>query len=521
MLARPGNWLPAAVLAVGLLLGVAVPGVAQDEPAAPEASDDQAAGQGRITVMVRNLYLGADVGVALDLLPDMSAAAQYMWDQVEETDFDTRAEQLAAEAARLRPDVIGLQEATTWSCRHGLSRSVAVYDFTERYLEATKEAGVEYVVAHAGDDRAFNTGYGIPPILGLTKVHDPATFGRLFDSPDASCGFEIADALLVRSDLADGVLAAGTSEYRTRYAVLPVVFTIDRGYAWADIALAGTTVRFATTHAESLFDDGAIPPSAAQAAQLVDELSTTTLPLVVMGDFNADPRDPRGPDEPNPANQPTASATCPEQPANPTPETAQTQCNGYWTMRAGGYQDAGAPQDPANYTYGANALLAGPDVDRLEVAIDDGNQSGFTDRIDHIFVRNGAVPVSAEVVGGTWPDGRDMWACDSPGQVEATQSASAVLVAEGVLRRPVGPDGICLPSDHAGMVATIDVSAGPPGAVVEDPPPTHSELRLDLMGWLILLLILCLLLVGLLVAGAAFGIRAIRRRRSPDPVLSE
>ena len=68
-------------------------------------------------VMTRNLYLGADVGVALKQLPDMPAAAQFMWEQVQATDITRRAPLFAAEAAREHPDVIGLQEATTWSCK--------------------------------------------------------------------------------------------------------------------------------------------------------------------------------------------------------------------------------------------------------------------------------------------------------------------------------------------------------------------------------------------------------------------
>ena len=35
-----------------------------------------------VTVMSRNIYLGADVGVAMELIPDFPAAAQFMWDQV-------------------------------------------------------------------------------------------------------------------------------------------------------------------------------------------------------------------------------------------------------------------------------------------------------------------------------------------------------------------------------------------------------------------------------------------------------
>ena len=49
----------------------------------------------QITVMSRNLYLGADVGVALELIPNFPAAAQFMWDQVKATDFPKRAKKLA------------------------------------------------------------------------------------------------------------------------------------------------------------------------------------------------------------------------------------------------------------------------------------------------------------------------------------------------------------------------------------------------------------------------------------------
>ncbi len=71
----------------------------------------------QITVMTRNLYLGADVGVAMDLIPNLPAAAQFMWDQVKATNFNNRAPKLAAEVIAARPDVIGIQEATIWFCK--------------------------------------------------------------------------------------------------------------------------------------------------------------------------------------------------------------------------------------------------------------------------------------------------------------------------------------------------------------------------------------------------------------------
>ena len=58
-------------------------------PSSAQANDNQ------VTVLSRNLYLGADVGIALKLIPDFPAAAQFMWDQVKANDFTQRAPKLA------------------------------------------------------------------------------------------------------------------------------------------------------------------------------------------------------------------------------------------------------------------------------------------------------------------------------------------------------------------------------------------------------------------------------------------
>lgn len=402
----------------------------------------------QVTVMTRNLYLGADVGVALDLIPDMPAAAQFMWDQVAATDFSSRAPALAQEAARNKPAVIGIQEATTWVCRTGpFSSETTVFDFTKEFLDATAAIGEPYVLASAGDQTALNPGYSIPAIPGLTTVHDPETFQPLFGSDDAQCGFVIADALAVRADVAQDVLAAGTTEYDVAVSIVPVLLSITRGYAWADIAIDGTPVRFVTTHLESLWKKDAVPTSAIQAQQLVSDLADAAMPVVVMGDFNSDPRDPRTPGD-NPGEQPETGATCPAQSgSDPT-------CSAYWTMRAAGFTDAGPDAtDPANLSWGASALLAGPDVARIPAAQAMGNAVGFTDRLDFVFVKNGVTVTSAGLVGNEWPVADDLWSCSSPEQIANTQAAAQAL---GVAP-PNG--GVCFPTDHAGVVATLSVAA--------------------------------------------------------------
>lgn len=506
----------AATLAAGVALGLAVTPVAtaQDDV-------DTTPGDGQVTVMARNLYLGADAPTALELLPDTRAAMQFMWDQVPDTDFDTRAQRFVEELARFEPDVVGLQEATVWSCRSGLfGGTTPVYDFTEALLEATREAGIEYVVAQSGDAVANNPGYEIPAVPFLTTVTDADTFQPLFGSDTAECGFTIGDALLIRADLAGSVVAAGTSEYEDRYAAAPVVFEIDRGYAWADLAVAGTTVRVVTTHLESLWDEGDITPSALQTRQLVDDLAGTTAPLVVVGDFNADPRDPRAEGVPNPAEQPVASDVCPGQPMDPTPETADATCSAFWTMVEAGYTDAGPDVlDPANYTWGSEADLAGPNAERLQVALELGNPSGFTDRLDHVFLTNGAEVVDATVIGNEWPNGDDVWECNDQTQIATTEEASAIQAEAGVGEAITGR-GICLPTDHAGIVAVVDVSAGPDGVVAQPVPPDHESFRLGLLGWIGVIVGVLLLLLVLVVVGIVMLVRRSRRRRRPAPEVT-
>jgi hypothetical protein len=136
-------------------------------------------------------------------------------------------------------------------------------------------------------------------------------------------------------------------------------------------------------------------------------------------------------------------------------------------MRAAGFTDAGPdPTDPANLSWGASALLAGPDVARIPAAKAMGNAVGFTDRLDFVFVKNGVTVTSADLVGNEWPSADDLWSCSAPEQIATTQAAANAL---GVTP-PNG--GVCFPTDHAGVVAALSVA----GSTAEDAPlPGHPH----------------------------------------------
>ena len=376
-----------------------------------------------IKVMSRNLYLGADVGVALQLIPNLPAAAQFMWKQVQETDFSKRKDILVSEIQSESPDVIGLQEATIWYCQaKPWSKKVEVFNFTNQLLQALNGT---YIIAEKDGRKAFNPGYSIGPIPFLTRVNDAKTFQPLFGQDHADCGFQIGDALLIKSELKQYINQVGNTEYDAVYKVVPTLMEIYRGYTWADITMQGSNVRFVATHLESLWDANKVPKAADQARQLVKDLASTQSPIVVIGDFNSDPRDPRQKGYANPGEQPTASEKCP---------AGSTQCSAYKIMRDAKFTDAGPDaSDPATFTWGMNALLTGPDPARKTAASTMGNTYGFTDRLDYIFLKNGIDVLTSKIIGQAPPYG----------------------------------------TDHAGVVAELNVSAE--GSIVSKPLDAHSR----------------------------------------------
>lgn len=448
------------------------------------------AGQQNLVVMSRNLYLGADVGVAMKKLPNLSAAAQFMWSQVAATDFSRRAPVLAGEVIAQNADVVGLQEATKWYCKKDpWSKGTVVFDFTQQFLDATKRMGHEYVLAQRDGESAFNTGYSIPAIPFLTMVNDPHTFQPLFGKDQAACGFEIADAIVVKKSLENSIERVGNTEYETSYSIIPKIMTVYRGYTWIDLRFAGSPVRIISTHLESLWDSGKVPNAAFQASQLIKDLEKTSTPIIVIGDFNSDPRDPRSADEPNPGEQPTASSACVAQVKFPTAQTAIDGCNAYWKMVKAGFSDVGPDaQDPANYTWGMSALLAGPDLKRLPQALAMRNMYGFSDRLDYIFTKNGIQTLSAKIVGNTWPNG-STWQCLNEEQVNNTHQAALAL-------KIVEPEsGICNDTDHAAVVANVLI---PPNVDFGSYPPlaSHKPFPISFWNWVGIAIIA---VVGLLI----------------------
>ena len=103
-------------------------------------------------------------------------------------------------------------------------------------------------------------------------------------------------------------------------------------------------------------------------------------------------------------------------------------------------------KDSKNFSWGATALLNGPDPKRVVSAKSMGNDFGFTDRLDYIFVKNFNTSAQSEMIGNTYPEGPSIWQC-------GTEK--------------------CFATDHAGVVAIFKVPVG--NSAVDAPLPTHSR----------------------------------------------
>src|SRR4051794_41270666 len=98
--------------AVASVLALLLPGAAV---AKPEGHSDH--GKGKVvSVMTRNLYLGADLAPAIGApnLEAFVAANGQILREVTANDFPVRAQGLANEILEKRPDLVGLQEVALW-----------------------------------------------------------------------------------------------------------------------------------------------------------------------------------------------------------------------------------------------------------------------------------------------------------------------------------------------------------------------------------------------------------------------
>jgi len=305
-------------MALGLIVALALTlfsGAAADAKGKKKGKGTQ------LTVMTRNLYLGADLTPALQANTVDSAvdAGGQIVNQVHATKFPSvRAASLAAEIKKRKPDIVGLQEAAWWrtgpvDLAAALGTPVASQtdpaggDFLTDLLNALnakskkassakkgkKKGGVRYVLANVKPEFDFEL-----------PVNDDGN-GSGLAGADHNERLTMRDAILVRKGV--GIKfknpTSGTFNTLLRESLAGGARNVDvtRGWNAIDVKARGRSFHLVDTHLEAFDSSGSNVTNqgttlgkgdvrAAQAAQLVGPggPANSKRPVILLGDMNSD-----------------------------------------------------------------------------------------------------------------------------------------------------------------------------------------------------------------------------------------
>jgi len=265
---------------------------------APGASAEWCHTDNNIKVMTRNLYLGADIfyvfAVGLEDPTAIPDAVAQVYDTMLYTNFRARAEAIADEIAVNGPDVIGLQEVSTYYKQtpgdffsgNPERAETVVIDFYEVLNDALEDRELCYnafTITNADVELPMTD---IQSLNGYSDV-------RLVDH----------DVMLVQCELpARKILARNFQLYlEVNLGGSDIAFT--RGYVIVDVTKGSEIFRVVDTHLEVRSEPGSIFRffQSAQMQELIRTLNLLArvprlgnLPIIMLGDFNSSAEDVPG-----------------------------------------------------------------------------------------------------------------------------------------------------------------------------------------------------------------------------------
>jgi len=342
-----------------------------------------------ITVMTRNLYLGAEIKsvAAAETPEDFLIGVQEALMQITMNNFPARVEALAAEILDNKPHLIGLQEVHSFTL-DGFNGPPPFRNHLEDLLNALSAQGASYTVAAV----VKNLDIAIPfPGFGVVGVMD-------------------RDVILARSDVMTEVvdltefcqLSLDGCNFQVIAEANTPVGTIgfERGFVAIDALIGNIRARFVNTHFEVRDVDPTNPLSpaiqAGQAHELISILGSLpnplSVPVIMVGDINSSPAD--------------QILTFPELPYPIVPPYKQFVSSQYldaWMLR---------PGTPKGHTCCQAEDLLNP-------------ESILSERIDMIFTSEEPERVRANVVGNDEDDRlpSGLWPSDHAGVVARMELA--------------------------------------------------------------------------------------------------
>ena len=264
-----------SALIAGALLALALPTVAEAKKGP------------KLTVMTRNVFLGADLSPAINA-PTLAQAidgAGTIYNEMQSTKFAERAKPLAREIKRSKADLVGLQEVALWRKQtpsdlggppqnpNGKPATQVDQDFLAILKRELKRSYKVVVVQQEFDAE-----------LPVDQDGSDAT-GGLFGA-DFDARLTMRDVILVRSASKLKLGKKRKGHFTTRYEpnVGGFVLPVDRGWASVEVKKGKKRFRFVDTHLEA-FGDPTIRE--AQAKELTTGPLKSSRQVILVGDLNS------------------------------------------------------------------------------------------------------------------------------------------------------------------------------------------------------------------------------------------
>ena len=234
-----------------------------EQDAGGDAADVIGGPPGLVTVMTWNICYGGGGGDGG--IPDMGT----MFESARDSNFPERAARIARMIEQHQPQVVCLQEVARWNRDEIIGSDKDTIDFLDILLDRLEGRGLHYDVSGSLETIDFKA---------------PAFRG----GGPSKVKWQERIVMLTRRSSQVQVSNIRQRHYDKLFTIsIPANddLTFNRGWIAADITCNGGKARYVCTHLEAM--SGSVRD--AQARQLIDVLSSTNLPVVVMGDMNAEP----------------------------------------------------------------------------------------------------------------------------------------------------------------------------------------------------------------------------------------
>jgi endonuclease/exonuclease/phosphatase family metal-dependent hydrolase len=256
------------------LLSIAFATIAETRIAVADNDD------GVVRIMTQNIYQGTSFAelLAATTPPAFLAAVTLTRQNILATKPAVRAAAIAREIARERPHLVAIQEAAI------LRTALVPVTNPPRPVTTVEVDQLEVLLAEL---QKLGHRYQAVSILPNLDAQAPSSTG-------ASVRITIRTVILARSNLDDTELSNIQAQEYLDVASFPtpigVAIPNQRGWTSVDVKVNGRVVRFITTHL-----DQSPSINGLQISELLQTAANTSLPVILVGDFNVGANVPTDP----------------------------------------------------------------------------------------------------------------------------------------------------------------------------------------------------------------------------------